>query len=90
MNKHKEMSDSEKIMEILDYISKKMPELFKELSGLFYNQKVSKRVGMAVGTFYKQLKNAGMTDEKAFELTCQRVSILDLEDLILSFALNKN
>ena len=78
MNKHEEnwqghdrMPDPEKIKEILDIVSEKIPRLLKEMSGLLYSPKNAKQYAEAAAIFYKELKDAGMTNEQAFELTSQ-------------------
>ena len=78
MNKHEQMPDPEKIKEILDVVSEKIPGLLKELSGLLYSPKSAKQYAEAAAIFYKELKNAGMTDEQAYELTSQYLSTLNL------------
>ncbi len=78
MNKHEQMPDPEKIKEILDVVSEKIPGLLKELSGILYSPKSAKEYAEAAAIFYKELKAAGMNDEQAFELTSQYLSTLNL------------
>ena len=78
MNKHEQMPDPEKIKEILDVVGEKIPGLLKELSNLLYSPKSAKQYAEAAAIFYKELKNAGMTDEQAYELTSQYLSTLNL------------
>jgi hypothetical protein len=86
MNKHDErMPDPEKIKEILDIVSEKIPGLLKELSSLLYSPESAKRYAEAAATFYKELKNAGMTDEQAYELTSQYLSTLNLGKMMRGF-----
>lgn len=85
MNKHEGMPDPEKIKEILDIVSEKVPGLLKELSEVLYGPKEAKQFGVAVSTFYKELKDAGMTDEQAFELTRQYMSTLNLGQMMSGF-----
>jgi hypothetical protein len=86
MNKHDErMPDPEKIKEILDIVSEKIPGLLKELSNLLYSPDSAKRYAEAAATFYKELKNAGMTDEQAYELTNQYLSTLNLGKMMRGF-----
>jgi hypothetical protein len=82
MNKHDRIPDPEKIKEILDVVSKKIPGLLKELSGLLYSPKSAKQYAEAAAIFYKELKNAGMTDEQAYELTSQYLSTLNLSKMM--------
>ena len=43
MNKHERMPDTEKIKEILDVVSEKIPGLLKELSSLLYSPESAKK-----------------------------------------------
>ena len=78
MNNHKEMPDPEKIKEILDVVTEKVPGLLKELSGLLYSPQSAKQYAEAAAIFYKELVTAGMTAEQAYELTKQYLSTLNL------------
>ena len=92
MNKHEEnwhghdrMPDQEKIKEILDIVSEKIPRLLKEMSGLLYSPKSAKQYAEAAAIFYKELKDAGMTNEQAFELTSQYLSTLNIGKMMGKF-----
>jgi len=89
MNEH-EMPDPEKIKEILNVVSEKIPGLLKELSKILYGTEEPKQFGVAVATFYKELKDAGMTDEQAFELTRQYMSTLNLGQMMKGFGHRKD
>lgn len=89
MSKNEEIPDPEKIKEILNVVSEKIPGLLKELSGVLYGTAQAKQFGIAVATFYKELKDAGMTDEQAYELTCQYMSTLNLGNMIKGFGRHK-
>ena len=69
--------DPEKIKEILNVVSEKIPGLLKELSGVLYSPEQAKQFGLAGATFYKELKAAGMTDEQAYALTQQYMSTMN-------------
>lgn len=82
MSNHEGMPDPEKIKEILDVVSEKIPGLLKQLSELLYGPKSAKQYAEAAAIFYKELKGAGMTDEQAFELTRQYMSTLNLGNMM--------
>jgi len=82
MNNHEGMPDPEKIKEILDIVSEKIPGLLKTLSEILYGPKSAKQYAEAAAIFYKELKNAGMTDQQAFELTRQYMSTLNLGNMM--------
>lgn len=85
MNKHEGMPDPEKIKEILDVVSEKVPGLLKELSGLLYSPENAKQYAEAAAAFYKKLKEAGMSEEQAFELTSQYLSTLNIGKMMSRF-----
>lgn len=81
-----EMPDPEKIKDILNVVSDKVPGLLKELTGVLYGPEQAKNFGVAVSTFYKQLKEAGMNEEEAFELTRQYMSTLNIGGVFSKYA----
>jgi hypothetical protein len=85
MNKHEGMPDPEKIKEILDVVSEKVPGLLRELSDLLYSPKSAKQYAESAATFYKELKTAGMSEEQAFDLTSQYLSTLNLGKMMSKF-----
>jgi len=89
MNKHENMPDPEKIKEILDVVSEKIPGLLKELSSLLYSPDSAKKYATAAATFYKELKAAGMSEEQAYELTSQYLSTLNLGKMMGNFGQHK-
>jgi len=82
MNNHEEMPDPQKIKEIIDVISEKIPGLLKQLSELLYGAQSAKQYAEAAAIFYKELKNAGMNEQQAFELTQQYMSTLNLGNIM--------
>ena len=90
MNKHEKMPDPEKIKEILNVVSEKVPGLLRELSKILYGPEEAKQYGLSVATFYKELKDSGMTDEQAFELTRQYMSTLNLGQMMKGFGHHKH
>lgn len=90
MNKHEKMPDPEKIKEILNVVSEKVPGLLRELSKILYGPEEAKQYGVSVATFYKELKDSGMTDEQAFELTRQYMSTLNLGQMMKGFGHHKH
>lgn len=57
------------LQEILEVVSKKLPGFLASMRKLLYSQEAGKSFGEAAGSFYKELKEAGMSNEEAFELT---------------------
>jgi hypothetical protein len=73
---------AEEVKEILDVVSKKVPALLNELTDVLYGTEQSKKYGKAVAQFYKELKDAGMSDKEAFELTRQYMSVFNFGSAI--------
>ena len=88
MSEHERMPDPEKIKEILDIVSEKIPGLLKELSSLLYSAESAQKYAQAAAIFYKELKSAGMTDEQAYALTSQYLSTLNLGKMMGKFGHN--
>jgi hypothetical protein len=95
MNHHNEdwhgdhgMPDPQKIKEILDVVAEKVPGLLKELSSILYSPQSAKQYAEAAATFYKELKNAGMSEKEAYELTSQYLSTLNIGRMMKGFSHN--
>ena len=76
------MPDPEKIKEILDVVSDRVPDLLKKLSEVLYGADQAKTFGKAVAIFYNELKDTGMTQEQIFELTRAYMSTLNLGEMV--------
>ncbi len=87
LHKH-EMPDAEKIKEILDVVSEKVPGLLQNLSDILYGPEQAKKYASAVAIFYKELKEAGMTDEQAFEMTKDYMANLNVSGMMHKFGHN--
>jgi hypothetical protein len=84
--KHDEMPDPEKIKEILEVVSDKVPSLLRQLSDVLYGVDQAKKFGKAAAVFYKELKGTGMSDSEIFELTRQYMGTLNLGNVFGKFA----
>ena len=74
--------DVEKIKEILQVVSEKIPALLNSLTDVLYGKESAAKYGQAIAGFYKSLKDSGMTDQQAFELTKTYMSSLDLAGIV--------
>jgi len=72
----------DEIKKILDVITDKVPELLKELSDILYGEQSSEKYATSAASFYKKLKEAGMSDEQAFDLTKQYMSTLSIGQMM--------
>ncbi len=74
--------DANDVKEILSVVSEKVPALLNSLADVLYGKEQSVKYGQAVAGFYKTLKDSGMTDERAYELTKQYMSAMNLPGMI--------
>jgi len=74
--------DAEKIKDILQVVSEKIPALLNSLTDVLYGKESAAKYGQAIAGFYKSLKDSGMTDQQAFELTKTYMSSLDLAGIV--------
>jgi hypothetical protein len=74
--------DAEEVKEILTVVSEKIPALLNSLTDVLYGKEQAAKYGQAVAGFYQSLKEAGMTDDQAFELTQQYMSSLNIPGMI--------
>jgi hypothetical protein len=75
-------TDADKMKEIMTIMSEKVPALLNSLADVLYGKEQSVKYGQAVAGFYKSLKDSGMTDEQAYELTKQYMSAMNLGGMI--------
>jgi len=80
MNHHhdNDMPDPEALKEVLAVVADKVPELLAKLSDLLYSPEAAKKYSQSIAIFYKELKEAGMAEGEAFELTKQYMSTLNI------------
>jgi hypothetical protein len=61
--------DAEEIREILSVVSTEIPKLLTAISDSLFGAEQTGKYAEAVADFYKSLREAGMDENKAFELT---------------------
>lgn len=61
--------DPEKLKEILSVVSTEIPKLIEAISKTMYNTENAQNMAKAVAEFYKSMKDAGMNEKQAYELT---------------------
>lgn len=67
------------ISELLDTVSSKVPKLITSLVDTMYSVESAKKVGQAVGSFYKELVESGIPKEEALKMA--RDYILSMKDI---------
>lgn len=61
--------DAKDVKEVLEVVSSEIPKLLEAISNAMYTKENAENLGKSVAQFYKQMKDAGMDDKQAFELT---------------------
>ena len=61
--------DAQEVKEILGVVSTEIPKLLDSISNTIYNADKAQEFGKSVAAFFKQMKDAGMDDKQAYELT---------------------
>lgn len=60
---------TKEIGELLEIVSAKAPQLVSDLLGTLYSEQAGTKIGKAVGSFYKELVNAGIPASEALAMT---------------------
>jgi len=82
MSEDEHEHDAQSVKEILQVVSEKIPALLNALTDVLYGKESAAKYGQAIAGFYKSLKDSGMTDQQAYELTKTYMSSLDLAGII--------
>ncbi len=61
--------DPEQLKEILSVVSTEIPKLIESITKTMYNTENAENMAKSVAQFYKSMREAGMDDKRAFELT---------------------
>ena len=62
-------TDAQEVKEILEVVGDKIPKLLNDITEALFSAEKSEAFGESVAKFYKSLIDAGMDEEKAFQLT---------------------
>jgi hypothetical protein len=81
-----EMPDPKQIGEIMQVISDTLPGLLENLAKIMYGEKESIQYATAAANYYKTLKEAGMTNEQAFQLTRDYMGNMSLGNITRGIA----
>ena len=73
-----QMPTEEELRGIFKVLGEEVPGLLEKLTRILYGVKESEDFGKAVGNFYKALKDAGMSNEQAFQLTQEYMGNLNI------------
>lgn len=70
--------DAEEVKKVIEVATDKIPALLNSLTDVLYGREAAAKFGQAVASFYKTLRDSGMTDEQAYKLTEQYMSSLNI------------
>jgi len=74
------------IGELLDEVSSKIPKMISGLMDTMYSAEAGKKMGQAVGGFYKELIESGIPPEEALKMS--KDYMLSIKELVNSFEKN--
>jgi hypothetical protein len=63
------IEDVEELREILGVVSKEVPALIKSLISSVFSEETGRSMGKAAAAFYKELKDSGIPNDAALEMT---------------------
>lgn len=63
------VSDAQEVKEILGVVSTEIPKLLDAVSRTLYNPENAESFGKSVAQFYKQMRDAGMDEKQAYDMT---------------------
>jgi len=66
---HGHETDAKEIKEILGVVSTEIPKLLDSISKTLYNPENAESLGKSVAQFYKQMREAGMDEKQAYDMT---------------------
>jgi hypothetical protein len=74
------------IGELLDEVTNKLPKMINGLMETVYSAEAGKKMGQAVGGFYKELIDSGIPPEEALKMS--KDYMLSIKELMNSFGKN--
>ncbi|MGQ9588519.1 MAG: hypothetical protein ACUVT7_09105 [Thermoplasmata archaeon] len=72
----------EKLREVMNVVSTEIPKLIESISKQIYSSENAQKMGTTVAQFYKQMRDMGMGEKEAFELTKQFMADFSLGGMI--------
>jgi len=77
-----EKHDAQEVKEILQVVSTEIPKLLESITNMMNKAENAENLGKSLAIFYKQLKDAGMDDKQAFELTQKYMASFSIGGMI--------
>jgi len=76
------MDDVEELKEVMETLNETVPELISGIVKAIYNAEDSKNLAKSTANFYKELVDAGMEEDKAYELTRDFMESRDVTSVV--------
>ena len=73
-------SDAQKVAEVLEVVSDKIPALLRNIRDVLYSKESAENMAESVGIFYKKLIEAGIPSKDALDMA--RGYMIDLRDMM--------
>lgn len=77
-----DVKDIEELKRVLEVVGKEVPSLVSGILNSVLNKQNAEEYAKQVGEFYKELKNSGMSEENAVELTRRFMESRDPASLV--------
>ncbi|HNX47288.1 MAG TPA: hypothetical protein PLC39_03435 [Methanomassiliicoccales archaeon] len=77
-----DMPDPEQLRQMFTVLTEQVPPLLDSITKVLYGAQEGTKFGESVAAFYKALRDAGMSNEQAFELTKDYMSNLSLGGML--------
>ena len=76
------IDDVEELKEVMETLNETVPELISGIVKAIYNAEDSKNLAKSTANFYKELVDAGMEEDKAYELTRDFMESRDVTSVV--------
>lgn len=76
------MEDVEELKEVMETLNETVPPLISGIVEAIYNTEDSERLAKNTANFYKELVDAGMDEDKAYELTRDFMQSRDVTSVV--------
>jgi len=76
------LDDVEELKEVMETLNETVPSLISGIVEAIYNSEDSEKLAKSTANFYKELVEAGMDEDKAYELTRDFMKSRDITSVI--------
>ncbi len=77
-----DMDDVEELKEVMETLNETVPSLISGIVEAIYNTEDSEKLAKSTANFYKELVDAGMDEDKAYELTRDFMQSRDVTSVV--------